>query len=238
MRPQALALHYLLERRLNAYVLAASAAGVSVLALAPPSEAKIVYTRAHKQIRISQEILLDLNHDGIVDFGVHLTGRASRRGGYYLRTLTVAPPAETKGTNAMWGVESKHVWCAAALSTGVKIGGPSRPLQQRALVMLRTSTAGTALCQWENQPTANLGLRFTIAGKSHYGWARFSTDAGIFLTGYAYETIPNRPIIAGKTKGTGVITVQPASLGHLAAGFSAMPGEMVDLKLPQSNTRN
>jgi len=31
------------------------------------------------------------------------------------------------------------------------------------------------------------------------------------LTGYAYETIPNKPIIAGKTKG-------PATLERLALG--------------------
>jgi hypothetical protein len=44
------------------------------------------------------------------------------------------------------------------------------------------------------------------------------------LTGYAYETIPNKPIIAGKTKGPDVITVQPGTLGHLAAGASAISG--------------
>jgi hypothetical protein len=33
------------------------------------------------------------------------------------------------------------------------------------------------------------------------------------LTGYAYETIPNKPIITGKTKGPDVITLDPATLG-------------------------
>ena len=36
-------------------------------------------------------------------------------------------------------------------------------------------------------------------------------------TGYAYETIPNKPIITGKTKGPDVITLDPATRGHLAA---------------------
>jgi hypothetical protein len=44
-----------------------------------------------------------------------------------------------------------------------------------------------------------------------------------YLSGYAYETIPNKAIIAGKTIGRDVITVQPGSLGHLAAGASAIP---------------
>ena len=38
------------------------------------------------------------------------------------------------------------------------------------------------------------------------------------LTGYAYETIPNKPIIAGKTNGPDVITVEPTTLGSLALG--------------------
>jgi hypothetical protein len=38
------------------------------------------------------------------------------------------------------------------------------------------------------------------------------------LTGYAYETIPNKPIIAGKMKGEDVITFQPDTLGDLARG--------------------
>jgi hypothetical protein len=75
-----------------------------------------------------------------------------------------------------------------------------------------------------------LGLTFYIDKKKHYGWARVSAITrrhplritGI-VTGYAYETIPNKPIIAGKTKGPDVVTVQPATLGHLAAGASGIP---------------
>jgi hypothetical protein len=232
MKGHARTLRHSLERHLNAYVLAANAAGVSALALAQPADAKIVYTPAHKQIRIHQKILLDLNHDGITDFEVHLTGRVSGRGGYYFRTLAAAPRGGTKGMNAIWGVESKSNWCAAALSSGIQVG-PNSPLQERALLMFRTSVAqDQSACQWQNQPSANLGLRFTIAGKTHFGWARFSTVSGIFLTGYAYETIPNKPIIAGKTHGEDDIDPgpgasltnpipdipQPASLGALALG--------------------
>jgi hypothetical protein len=43
------------------------------------------------------------------------------------------------------------------------------------------------------------------------------------VLGYAYETVPNKPIIAGKTGGADVITPQPASLGHLATGAPAIP---------------
>jgi hypothetical protein len=72
-----------------------------------------------------------------------------------------------------------------------------------------------------------LGLKFVIHGKVHYGWARLSVTLGHHrqyddvsgtLTGYAYETIPNKPIIAGQITGPDVITVQPETLGRLARG--------------------
>ena len=52
----------------------------------------------------------------------------------------------------------------------------------------------------------------------HNCWAGKKTTAT--LTGYAYETVANKPIITGKTKGPDVITMQPdirpGSLGGLA----------------------
>ena len=59
-----------LNHRLSQYALAASAAGVGVLALAQPAEARIVYTPAHRYIRLNHPLGIDLNRDGIVDFYV------------------------------------------------------------------------------------------------------------------------------------------------------------------------
>src|SRR5690348_7117722 len=55
-----------LLRQLNLYAIGA-AAGVAAMALAPASEAKIVYTPAHMNIPFGPS-LLDVNHDGTVDF--------------------------------------------------------------------------------------------------------------------------------------------------------------------------
>jgi hypothetical protein len=74
-------------------------------------------------------------------------------------------------------------------------------------------------------------MKFLVHGEAHYGWARldvsfkkrrYNLRYQEVLTGYAYETVPNKPIITGKTKGPDVVTVQPASLGHLANGASAI----------------
>jgi hypothetical protein len=76
--------------------------------------------------------------------------------------------------------------------------------------------------QWYNVKHHYLGLRFRIKGELHYGWARLSVIDKYpryyaVLTGYAYETIPNKAIIAGKTHGPDVIA-KHATLGELALG--------------------
>ena len=59
---------------------------------------------------------------------------------------------------------------------------------------------------WVNVSNRYLGLKFQIKGKTHYGWARLSVQVGFVyidatLTGYAYETIAGKSIIAGQKKG-------------------------------------
>ena len=77
------------------------------------------------------------------------------------------------------------------------------------------------------------GFRFMIDGETHYGWARIEvhsdrTKITATLTGYAYETVPNRGIVTGLTHGpdesssNASDTTDPASLGRLAEGASGM----------------
>ena len=56
------------HERLSLYSLAASAAGVGVLALASPTQAEIIFTPAHIKITPNHKLALDLNHDGVKDF--------------------------------------------------------------------------------------------------------------------------------------------------------------------------
>src|SRR5579863_6632977 len=69
-RRQAVRLDSGLEKSLSSYASAAIAAGVSLIAVTKPADAKIVYTPADTNIPVnnSQSVLLDLNHDGIADF--------------------------------------------------------------------------------------------------------------------------------------------------------------------------
>lgn len=52
-------------------------------------------------------------------------------------------------------------------------------------------------------------MKVRFKGKTHYGWVRMTVknkpkhklNLTCTVIGYAYETIPNKPIIAGQTKG-------------------------------------
>lgn len=65
-----------------------------------------------------------------------------------------------------------------------------------------------------------LGVEFSINGQTHYGWIRLDIETNLlwYIEGYAYESVPNRPILAGETKGNSDETVSNPTLGHLALG--------------------
>jgi hypothetical protein len=224
------------NQQLNMYVLAASAAGVSLLAFAPLSEAKIVYAKAHVVLgaRSNTHYNLDLNHDGVVDFALsHAYLTTSTHGGNQSFVSNVFVPYNTGVNRLNAVVAGSGVDYASALRAGIKVGRSNKfgreGFMAGAVGMLHRpplSYGGAWANGGKGLQNRYLGLRFVIKGKVHFGWARVSVSKWPFvvtLTGYAYETIPNKPIIAGKTKGPDVVTVQPASLGHLATGASAIP---------------
>jgi hypothetical protein len=64
-----------------------------------------------------------------------------------------------------------------------------------------------------------LGLAFQKNGKTHFGWARLNVGpCGTALTGYAYETIPGKPIVAGDIGISAQLVPDPPTLGVLALG--------------------
>jgi hypothetical protein len=222
-----------LERSLATYAVAATAAGVGLLALSPCANAKIIYTPANQSIGCGASIPVDLNQDGVVDFSAKLLCWS---GGDFVREYLHAG-AQVQG-NLIRGKGTASLSLfgyldafASALRPGFTVGPDKlRFLKGNGLLAeVAGGTSGTATAgQWMFTLHRYLGLSFLIEGQIHYGWARFKVGQNLknpieaVLTGYAYETIPNKPIITGKTKGPDVITLEPAILGRLAQGASGM----------------
>jgi hypothetical protein len=60
---------------------------------------------------------------------------------------------------------------------------------------------------WLDVKDKYLGLKFIVNGQIHYGWARLTTQQVTYckvralLSGYAYESDANTPIVTGQTSG-------------------------------------
>jgi hypothetical protein len=257
------------ERRLGTYGLAASAAGVTALALAvPAADAKIVYTQTHVQLQDNQPLALDFNHDGKTDFFLLFKGPRGSVGGFYYEYLAAChrPITATHGYECLSSASSTYnplngirvnktgFFTANAILAGKGIQKGERFKDKVAVGMGgvnweisfttgRTEWAGPWVNGGKGVKNRYLGVKFQIKGRSHFAWARLTVtttpphDFKATLTGYAYETIPGKAIIAGQTKGSDdaddsfgqpnptsqtMPTPEPATLGALAIGAPAL----------------
>lgn len=224
MKPRPVAkLRGALEQRLTAYAMAASASGISLLVCSQPAAARIVYTKANQQLEGGTPVPVDLNHDGTVDFLLSFSG-ISTYGGFEISVMAA-------GTNRVAGYcqhLSQGCWASAQIPH-VRVGPNQRFGPYNYMAFGDCGSSRSESCDgagpWNNVQNRYLGFEFSIKGKVHYGWARLNVSikksVTAVLTGYAYETIPNKPLFTGKTKGPDEISLEPGSLGHLAGGALA-----------------
>ena len=220
-----------IEKRLRMYSIAARAAGVSVLALAPSAQAKVVYTPADQVVGGNGVYELDVNGDGTVDFLIQQWNFGNWASNNQLL-------ADAAFGNALVGQRN----FASALQSGASIGPNQKFISggyngQPMLSVTHFTTGGTSYVHgfWLDVRNRYLGLKFQINGQTHYGWARLTVTRELFhftaaLTGYAYETQPNTAIKAGQTSGGEADSItsrsnrsQVASLGQLALGAQPVP---------------
>lgn len=244
-------------QRLDTYALAAGAAGVSLLALASPSDAAVRFTQENIIIKRPSTVWLDFDSAVAPQFSVRnitaseIVSASTLIRATFLDLVFVNGPGSATGVEVVPGQDHS----AAALTVGSKIGSsryfqgctfPSFCEPDGGIIMAFFSTGGSKGGNWMNASKKYLGLKFTLSDGTHYGWARFSvqtapagsggkTRISATFTGYAYEDVPNMPIVAGDTGlpakpsgrprallhaplGHGPASPQPAYLGMLALG--------------------
>jgi hypothetical protein len=193
-----------LHRQPNTWLVAAAAL-VCLLALAQPSEAKVIYTPAN--VVIQGFYNLDIDHDGVADFTIQNVEKFTSRCDQYAYVDELPNPEN--GVVPYYDINGE--W-AAALPTGATIGSGRQfdvSLVSMAFFSLNCPFEHFA-GPWMDVVQRYLGLRFQVNGQTHYGWASLSVElhqgrgGGSFvvtLTGYAYETIAGNSILAGQTSG-------------------------------------
>jgi len=218
-----------IARMLSLYALAASVGAILV-----PSEAaaKVVYTPTYARTTDpGHTINIDLGHNGTKDFDVYRSIFFNSNG---VDSFRVTPSVTG---NKILATFYDGVSAAAALRPGAYIG-PGVKFSPNATFMAFSYRCTSFIYgPWAFARDRYLGFEFLIRGKVHYGWARISIGpCGAATTGYAYETVPNRPIQAGLTQSSDDIgaliphtlapqdttAFQPATLGILAQGASGL----------------
>jgi hypothetical protein len=167
---------------------------------------------------------LDLNNDGQIDFTFygHLYAFTCGGGGcpVSVDSSTISP------TSLNWVSDTVNGQ-VAKLNSGDLINASS-PLwtndPSQALYIIRATCAFQVACVsppfgtrptqlmpngiWSNVSEKYVALKIQVSGNIYYGWARL--DVGflgnpITIKDYAYNSIPNQPILAGQTNATGII---------------------------------
>jgi len=215
-----------LDKRLSAYVALAAAAGVSVLACVEPVYADVVFTPSDATVKCRfTDLAIDLNNDGIADFTLINLGLE------HGSAIGITGPAG----NAAMATNARFYKYAYALLPHTPIV-PTRNFQSFS----GRGTFGPELAgsgglssstyphgQFADTHNRAVGLRFKINGLNHYGWIGFRKfDGGCTgqLAGWAYETVPNRPIRAGQThESSEDATLSPQSYEESGAPIPPTP---------------
>jgi hypothetical protein len=212
-----------LEKQLLMYLASASAAGVGLAALSNTAQAKVVYTPANITVAYQASTPVDLNGDGVADV-----------------TLSVYPLGKSFGmfANALAGnavrlaaSEVAAGFFGVPVGPGEKFRGGSFQTMYVKVFGYGNQSSYGVFGPWINVTNRYLGVKFLIAGTTHFGWVRMTTSktAAPLITGYAYETTPNTSIKDGTISGPEKVgnlapaemlapNPQPASLGLLARG--------------------
>ncbi len=233
-----------LNHRLAFYSLTAAVAGVSVLALAQPAESEVIVTKKTIPIPTSlgiSSIPISLTNNGINDFSFSLYSYD----GYSIRRSLRMWPLE--GGAVVTQPSSRHILSSALpLVRGAKIGPSAQFSSVNFANIEESQNGGRQFSGLWGVTSKNrfLGVKFLINGETHYGWIRLTVNTdknGLLaatITGYAYETVANKPILAGVAGTAAAAADKPAaelqtprntqgkngpSLGMLASGSEAVP---------------
>jgi|CZKH01.1.fsa_nt_gi hypothetical protein len=225
-------------RQLNEYSLAASAAGVALLALSVPVEAAPVCGSLSVTLASTETYAFNPAHQKVAPFNVAVTynDASSHPGSRRARAFFTPNIPDAKVLTSASGLPLE-------LSSGETIGskGTFGKGQEYGL-LIGYYYFNRYIANFQPNQSGYVGFHFAQSGQPHYGWLRVRvvTAHGPFLelSEFGYESAPNTAITAGNcaaSAGVGPGTqLQPTltegtnssntgSLGLLALGYSGLP---------------
>ncbi len=227
-----------LETKLRNYSIAASGmASIAGLMFASPANAEVVATPANQQMHGYFNIYqVDLNNDGIADASIsvytfdYCCSSGAWDDGQDMTVKGAQSGNEVVVNQKKWAFPGKRG----------QLIGPMDSFAPGAVMAYHQADGDQSFSThhtsgpWFKMYHRFVGVKFLINDEIHYGWIRLNIPGpgGGTITGYAYETVPNKPITAGFKNYDGALVgphervkpvpqihkVVPLSLGVLAAG--------------------
>lgn len=231
-----------LHSQIAQYSLVAAVAGVSMLALAQPAAGEVVVTKKTIPIPLApvgapEPVKISMANNGMNDFTFELNSVTVNSTPE--RSLISEGVTRRNRVMAMGDLGTYAAQLQPGRSIFSSYGDFSPNVGVEASVNLSANSRYFRGFWGGNLKNVYLGVRFPIDGKPHYGWIRLTVTTstqpqGPFMsatiTAYAYETVPNKAIVAGSTKSTAEVRAphdsrnQPEpSLGMLALGADGVP---------------
>ncbi len=197
---------------------ASAAAGGAALAVAPAAEAVIQYSGPQNISVTSGYIEIDVDNDGNNDLVlIH----------YPATTLTTTDDAQTTLTNSIAFLyplngasviysglytfnEDFPIPIANALTPNYNIASSDALAGNGSWIKYPNLLGYNNYGQFPGQGNKYLGVRFTNDGteQSHYGWVQVNVaanNASLTIVDWAWENIPEIPILAGATSTTVIV---------------------------------
>lgn len=181
------------------------AIGVAAILFSASANAQIVYTDVNPDITsnsTNSTYKLDLNNDGTNDFEIMSSlesGGCSFFGQNLIFTRSIIRISPL-GTNQV---------AVTKLELNTNINSSILNWRNNIDQIMASSSAGRcghSVSIWETAVNGYLALSLISGGNTYYGWARLDTTgvSSFTIKDYAYNPVPNQPILAGQTSILGI----------------------------------
>lgn len=226
-----------LQKKISAFIVTAMMFSVS-------ANAQIVYTDVNPDTSMIclnypcyESYNLDLNNDAIVDFTLQTSHN-------HCQTTFVMSDRKSVSVVSQSGNLAAANMLYANSSIGSNLSFSTNSVTLRSIVSGYPGLGCPAVLgssgSWTDSTDHYLGLQFSVGANTYYGWVRLNVIVYNFVSAvsctvkdYAYNSIPNQPILAGQTA-TGIIENSFASSINL---FPNPATNHLTIALPNTNEK-
>ncbi len=194
------------------------------LIFAVSAKTQVIYSDVDPDITLealnSDSYAVDFNNDSNIDVVIYESEVDTNLNGFLL--TFIGGVVNTLGASEVVGTDSlifgANILFVDTIGVGELIDGSLSYINSNmpsvfagAGIRVTATALNTALGEFGANKDGYIGVKFPIAGATHYGWIRVSaaTDCySLIIKDFAYEASPNTGIVAGDYGGSGFVTVK------------------------------